>query len=95
MRCPHPRCTGVHDNNRFSELCPEALDRKRATDDRYYASGKGFLNRARKTKIDYRAYAELEDWVNSGRADELAAEALATDNPLEFITRVFAEVANS
>jgi hypothetical protein len=87
VKCPHPECTGVHDNNRFSELCPEALHRKRAKDDRYYASTKGLLNRARKTQIDPRAYAELEHWVYSGRVDELAAEALASGNPLESILR--------
>ena len=99
-KCRHPDCTGCHDNTRFSELCPRSRAAKRAKDDRYYASGKGFLNRARKTKIDPRAYAELEHWINSGRVDEVAAEALASDNPLEFILRVtfdevFAGIANS
>jgi hypothetical protein len=47
--CSHPRCTGVHDNNRYSELCPRSLDRKRDEDWRYYSiTVKGI--RARMTK---------------------------------------------
>ena len=49
MQCPHPACTGVHDNNRYRELCPASLDRKRDKDDRYYRrTVKGF--RARMAK---------------------------------------------
>lgn len=33
--CPHPDCTGVHDNNRFSELCPRSRAAKRIKDMRY------------------------------------------------------------
>jgi hypothetical protein len=35
MRCPHPECTGVHDNNRYSELCPRSRAAKRIKDTRY------------------------------------------------------------
>jgi hypothetical protein len=35
MRCPHPLCTGVHDNNRWSELCPRSRAAKRIRDWRY------------------------------------------------------------
>jgi hypothetical protein len=47
MLCPHPDCTGVHDNNRFAELCPRSLDRKRARDLDYHSSWKGALKRSR------------------------------------------------
>lgn len=33
--CPHPGCTGVHDNNRYVELCPRSIELKRAKDRRY------------------------------------------------------------
>jgi RNA polymerase subunit RPABC4/transcription elongation factor Spt4 len=47
--CSHPQCTGIHDNNRYSELCPRSLDRKRDKDWRYYSiTVKGF--RARMAK---------------------------------------------
>lgn len=32
MICPHPGCTGVHDNNRYGELCPRSLMGKRQRD---------------------------------------------------------------
>lgn len=35
MICLHPACTGVHDNNRFSELCPRSRAAKRIKDSRY------------------------------------------------------------
>jgi hypothetical protein len=47
MLCPHPDCTGVHDNNRYSELCPRSLDGKRARDLDYHSTTKGILKRSR------------------------------------------------
>jgi hypothetical protein len=35
MICPHPQCTGVHDNNRYHDLCPRSLELKRDKDQRY------------------------------------------------------------
>jgi hypothetical protein len=35
MLCTHPECTGVHDNSRFSELCPRSREAKRIKDRRY------------------------------------------------------------
>jgi hypothetical protein len=67
--CTHPQCTGVHDNNRYRELCPSSLDRKREKDDRYYSSNNGVLARLRKTKwarSGSAAYAEIEEFLNSG-----------------------------
>jgi hypothetical protein len=29
MMCPHPGCTGIHDNNRYRELCPMSIELKR------------------------------------------------------------------
>jgi hypothetical protein len=45
MRCQHPECTGVHDNNRYRELCARSLDGKRRRDDRYHFSPKGIRKR--------------------------------------------------
>jgi hypothetical protein len=39
-KCTHPDCTGVHDNNRFSELCPRSRAAKRIKDMRYLHSEK-------------------------------------------------------
>lgn len=47
MKCWHPNCTGVHDNNRYHELCEAALARKRARDLRYSATAKGILKQVR------------------------------------------------
>lgn len=47
MICLDPECTGVHDNNRFRELCPRSLDRKRARDLEYHSTYKGILKRSR------------------------------------------------
>lgn len=47
MKCSHPDCTGVHDNNRYHELCPRSLDGKRDRDLRYHASVKGIIKRIR------------------------------------------------
>jgi hypothetical protein len=95
-KCTHPECTGVHNYNRYHELCPRSLDRKRDKDDRYYASSKGTLARLRKTKwaaYGSAAYAEMEEWINSGSADELASAAVASDDPIWFIIRTtFEEV---
>jgi hypothetical protein len=35
MVCTHPECTGVHDNNRYAELCQRSLAAKRIKDRRY------------------------------------------------------------
>lgn len=51
MKCWHPECTGVHDNNRYHELCPSALDAKRDKDNRYYARAKGMLSGFASTKV--------------------------------------------
>jgi hypothetical protein len=86
MMCADECCTGVHDNNRYHELCPAALKRKRDKDDRYYSSNKGYLVRLRKTQISPAAYAELEQFVSGGRQDELVVAAIASDDP-DFILR--------
>lgn len=48
MKCWHPDCTGVHDNNRYGQLCPRSLDGKRDRDSIYYGSMRGVMNRLRK-----------------------------------------------
>jgi hypothetical protein len=92
--CAHPSCTGVHDNNRYRDLCPRSLDGKRYRDARYYASTKGALNRIRKTYWDRPTMAaEMEALITSGRCEELAREAMASDDPTGYIVRAtFAEV---
>jgi hypothetical protein len=47
MKCDHPACTGVHDNNRYHELCPRSRRLKRAKDWRYHYTGKGYAKRRR------------------------------------------------
>lgn len=50
MICLHPDCTGVHDNNRFSELCPRSRALKAARDRRYAHASPIFAHR------DYMAF---------------------------------------
>jgi len=53
--CTHPECTGVHDNNRYRELCPRSIELKRAKDrgyslkhpDKIYEKGWQRYNNAR------------------------------------------------
>jgi hypothetical protein len=44
-KCVHPECNGIHANNRYRELCPGALVRKRQRDLRYQHSAKGQATR--------------------------------------------------
>ena len=37
MICTWPGCTGVHDNNRYPDLCPRSLRMKAIKDQRYQA----------------------------------------------------------
>lgn len=45
MLCPHPECTGVHDNNRYNELCRRSLAAKRIKDNRYQSQSDVWLHR--------------------------------------------------
>jgi hypothetical protein len=45
--CRHPDCTGVHDNNRYHQLCPAALERKRERDNRWHSTPAGSAKRHR------------------------------------------------
>ncbi len=47
MHCGYQHCTGVHDNNRYHELCEVALSRKRDKDRKYSSSTKGILRDCR------------------------------------------------
>lgn len=47
MKCSYPDCTGVHDNNRYKELCPRSMERKRDRDRRYNMTAKGILRQVR------------------------------------------------
>jgi hypothetical protein len=42
-----PECTGVHDNNRYHELCWWSLMGKRQRDNKYHETAKGCVKRAR------------------------------------------------
>lgn len=61
MKCWHPNCTGVHDNNRYHELCPLALDRKRDKDQSYCATAKGMLKGLRSSAARRTAPDELTE----------------------------------
>lgn len=66
MKCDHPDCTGVHDNNRYWELCPRSLDLKREKDERYHASVKGALKRLPfelRTAETIQQFEDIERWV--------------------------------
>jgi hypothetical protein len=91
MICPHPDCTGVHDNNKYSELCPAAMDRKREKDYTYYWSAKGYRNRARKEATEFARSTALDmaEWIDSGRLDQLVAETQASRDPLNFMISTF------
>lgn len=78
MTCPHPACTGVHDNTRFSELCPRSRERKREKDrawqwrhpDKVYAKNTRYR--------DLKWLAAHQDMLDPERdADILAELALA------------------
>jgi hypothetical protein len=88
-KCTDPQCTGVHDNNRYSELCPRSLDRKRHKDWRYYSiTGKGLRARTAK-KYGIRA-EELPALFERFRADPdaVAAEILRARRPELFGPRI-------
>ena len=52
MKCSHPQCTGIHDNNRYRELCPRSIEGKRARDRRYSMTAKGMIARMRGHAIE-------------------------------------------
>jgi hypothetical protein len=54
MRCPDPGCTGVHDNNRYHELCPRSLRGKRDRDYAWHGTPKGRKKRWRAYISAYR-----------------------------------------
>jgi hypothetical protein len=90
VNCGDRDCTGVHDNNRYRELCPRVLAGKRERDDRYYCSDKGILARARKTRFyshNPAAYAELCEFVTSGELDDLVKRSMESADPLGFMMR--------
>jgi hypothetical protein len=57
MRCTHPECTEVHDNNRWAELCPRSRALKRTKDARYQSQfivwlHRGSMQRRRRALAD-------------------------------------------
>lgn len=73
MRCPHPQCTGVHDNNRFSELCPRSRAAKRIKDSRYQSQVLVYVRRTLAQSVRrHGAQAErlgMEEWYEQVRAE--------------------------
>jgi hypothetical protein len=59
MICTWPGCTGVHDNNRYGELCPRSRSLKAQKDARYQWQGKVQLRRYL-LALDRRRGAQLE-----------------------------------
>ncbi len=45
MICTWPGCTGVHDNNRYAELCPRSRRLKEIKDQRYQSQSAVYLRR--------------------------------------------------
>ena len=52
MICSHPRCTGVHDNNRYHELCPRSIQLKRDKDTLYIHQFKVYVHRDHRKFLD-------------------------------------------
>ena len=71
MICGKPECTGVHDNNRYHELCPWAIFRKQDRDNKYYGSARGTRSRiASKYGVPL---ADLSSFLSSAVAEIRAA----------------------
>src|ERR1700749_3647709 len=90
MLCTHPEFTGVHDNNRFSELCPRSRAAKRIKDSRYiHGHGKfgvyihrhymAFLRRCLNKYGEDSRYEELFGSTNSAKATADWEQALADE----------------
>jgi hypothetical protein len=73
MRCPHHGCTGVHDNNRFSELCPRSRARKQEKDTDWLQANPD--KRFRKQERDRERYRRQAGWYEPG--------GMATDEDME------------
>lgn len=56
MICDHPECTGVHNHHKglYSERCPRAKEKRRATDLRYRLSVNGRISEIRHQIKRYR-----------------------------------------
>jgi hypothetical protein len=72
MICDYPGCTGVHDNNRYRELCPRSLRLKRDKDTRYIYQLPVYMHRSDRKLLDNSAILvgrmrdlghEPDDWV--------------------------------
>jgi hypothetical protein len=74
--CGYWGCTGVHDNNRYAELCPRSLDRKRARDSTYYASAKGMIARmAKRWEVPVAGLDAFFESAKANRAEVLTEVA--------------------
>ena len=63
MICTWPGCTGVHDNNRYAELCPRSRRLKAIKDERYQAQAVAALSgSARPAAVRPAAWAPKADW---------------------------------
>jgi hypothetical protein len=82
VKCLHPECTGVHDNNRWSELCPRSRAAKRIKDSRYIHNGtvteglatKGFTIRQHRERMAF-----IRRCVRRYGSDSSYAELFGTD----------------
>ena len=87
MRCSHPDCTGVHDNNRYRELCPRSLEKKRDKDLSYHMTTKGVLKRVRSnaSRRGYVSTADEEVFRVLPALDRRIDDALARGEPMDLL----------
>jgi hypothetical protein len=71
-RCLDSECTGVHDNNRYGELCPRSLRKKRKRDLDYHHSLKGHQKRWRAYLASLQASIERKDMQLAATFEHLA-----------------------
>jgi hypothetical protein len=72
--CTHPLCAGVHDNNRYAELCPRSIELKRARDrdysrnhpDKIFEKHQRQASNARRRQLEELFGAEFAAAISSG-----------------------------
>jgi hypothetical protein len=100
MICTHPECTGVHDNNRFSELCPRSRAAKRIKDQRYLHDetiiagrlSKGFMIRLHRMQVALIRRCLTRYGSESGEYARLVGEAEAASAAAEWESRLAKEM---
>lgn len=78
MICTWPGCTGVHDNNRYAELCPRSRRLKAIKDARYQAQVSVQIRRYL-LDLDRRRGAQIEGLAMMGADVDAYLAAITTD----------------